>query len=49
MERFGSLPRAMEATLEELGEVEGVGGARARSIQEGLRRLAEASLLERYV
>jgi diadenylate cyclase len=49
VERFTTLPRAMEATLEELGEVEGVGGARARSIQEGLRRLAEASLLERYV
>jgi diadenylate cyclase len=47
--RFGSLPRILEATIAELDEVEGVGGSRARAIQEGLRRLTEASLLDRYV
>ncbi|MTV25023.1 DNA integrity scanning protein DisA [Nitriliruptoraceae bacterium ZYF776] len=49
VERFATLPRVMEATIEELDEVEGVGTSRARTIQDGLRRLAEASLLERYV
>ncbi len=47
--RFKDLQRVMEASLEDLDEVEGVGETRARSIQDGLRRLAESSLLERYV
>lgn len=49
VERFSTLPRVMEASISELDEVEGVGESRARAIQEGLRRLAEASLLDRYV
>ncbi len=49
VDRFATLPRVMEATIAELDEVEGVGESRARAIQEGLRRLAEASLLDRYV
>jgi diadenylate cyclase len=32
----------------DLEEVEGVGGARARSVKEGLARLAESSILDRY-
>lgn len=47
--RFQNLQRVMEASVDDLDEVEGIGGARARSIQDGLRRLAESSLLERYV
>ena len=46
--RFKSLQRLMEASLEELDEVEGVGATRARAIKEGLARLAESSILERY-
>ncbi len=46
--RFGSLERLMDASLEELDEVEGIGEARARSIREGIARLAETSILERY-
>jgi diadenylate cyclase len=46
---FGTLPRVMEATIAELDDVEGIGETRARLIQDGLRRLAEASLLDRYV
>lgn len=49
VDRFGALPRIMEATISELDDVEGVGESRARAIQEGLRRLAEATLIERYV
>jgi len=48
VERFNTLPRIMEATIAELDEVEGVGESRARTIQDGLRRMAEASLLDRY-
>ena len=46
--RFGSLQRLMSATIEELDDVEGIGGARARSIKDGLTRLAEVTALERY-
>jgi len=46
---FGTLPRIMEATVSELDDVEGIGAARARSIQDGLRRMAEANLLDHYV
>jgi diadenylate cyclase len=46
--RFGSLERLMDASLEELDDVEGIGEARARSIREGITRLAETSILERY-
>ena len=49
VQRFHNLQRVMDASLEDLDEVEGVGETRARSIQDGLRRLAESSLLERYV
>jgi diadenylate cyclase len=33
----------------DLVEVEGVGESRARAIKDGLARLAESSILERYV
>lgn len=45
--RFHSLQRVMAASLEDLDEVEGVGDARARSIYEGLRRLASSAQPER--
>ncbi|HEY8474609.1 MAG TPA: DNA integrity scanning diadenylate cyclase DisA [Natronosporangium sp.] len=46
---FGSLQRLLGATVEDLQAVDGVGETRARGIREGLSRLAEASILERYV
>jgi diadenylate cyclase len=49
VEHFGSLQRLLGATVEDLQAVEGVGDARARGVREGLSRLAEASILERYV
>ncbi|MBW3601509.1 MAG: DNA integrity scanning diadenylate cyclase DisA [Actinobacteria bacterium] len=48
VQRFSSLEALMAADVESLDEVEGVGAARARSIKEGLSRLAESSILERY-
>src|SRR5207253_1383218 len=41
VEHFGSLQKIMRATVDDLDEVEGVGGARAQAIKEGLSRLAE--------
>ena len=48
VDRFTSLPQIMRASLDDLEEVEGVGEAKARSVKDGLARLAEASILERY-
>lgn len=41
--RFHNLQGVMRASLEQLDEVEGVGEARARSIRDGLRRVAESN------
>lgn len=46
---FGGLQRLLSATVEELMEVDGVGEGRARAVREGLSRLAESSILDRYV
>src|SRR4051794_13838660 len=48
VERFGTLPKIMRASLSDLVEVEGVGEARARAIKDGLSRVAETSILDRY-
>ena len=49
VEHFGSLQKLLAAGIEDLQVVDGVGESRARSIREGLSRLAESSILERYV
>jgi len=49
VERFGTLQALLSASLEDLMTVEGVGEGRARAVREGLSRLAESSILERYV
>ena len=46
--RFGSLQKIMRATIDDLDEVTGVGEMRARAIKDGLSRLAESSILDRY-
>ena len=48
VDRFGSLQKIMRATIEELDGVAGVGEVRARAIKDGLSRLAETSILDRY-
>ena len=48
VERFGTLQKIMRATIDDLDDVEGVGETRARAIKEGLSRLAESSILDRY-
>jgi diadenylate cyclase len=49
VEHFGGLQKLLAASLEDLQAVDGVGETRARSVREGLSRLAESSILERYV
>jgi len=49
VDHFGSLQKLLAANLEDLMAVEGVGEGRARAVREGLSRLAESSILERYV
>jgi diadenylate cyclase len=49
VDHFGGLQKLLAATIDDLQLVEGVGDTRARSVREGLSRLAESSILERYV
>jgi len=46
--RFGSLPEILSASAAELESVEGIGAATARHVRDGLARLVEASIFERY-
>jgi diadenylate cyclase len=48
VERFATLQKIMRATIDDLDDVKDVGGTRARAIKEGLSRLAETSILDRY-
>ncbi len=49
IEHFSDLSSIVEATSEELDEVDGVGEVRARSIKEGLKRLRDQVLLDRHI
>lgn len=49
VDHFGVLQKLLSASIDDLQNVEGVGELRARSVREGLSRLAESSILERYV
>lgn len=49
VDHFGSLQKLLGAGVEDLQVVDGIGDTRARAIREGLSRLAESSILERYV
>ncbi len=49
VDHFGSLQKLLAASIDDLQAVDGVGENRARTVREGLSRLAESSILERYV
>jgi len=49
VEAFGSLSAIMEATIEELDDVEGIGEVRAKAIRDGLRRLREQALVDSHI
>jgi diadenylate cyclase len=46
--RFGNLPEIMSATVAELESVDGIGSVTARMVRDGLSRMVEASIFERY-
>jgi diadenylate cyclase len=46
---FGEFKKILEASIEELDTVEGIGEARARLIQDGLRKMQEQALLNRHI
>jgi diadenylate cyclase len=48
VERYGTLQKLLSATVTDLDTVEGVSKATARTIKDGLARLAETSILDRY-
>jgi diadenylate cyclase len=48
VERFGTLPEIMSASTSDLESVDGIGSATARLIRDGLARMVEASIFERY-
>ena len=48
VDQFGDLQKIMRASIGDLAEVDGVSGRRAQSIKDGLARLAETSILDRY-
>ncbi len=49
VEDLGSLDAVLRASQRDLEAVEGVGAVRAREIREGLRRLQEHNLVDRYL
>lgn len=49
IDRYRGLQPLLAATYEDLMQVDGVGETRAHAIREGLSRMAESSLLERYI
>lgn len=49
VDHFGSLQQLLASNVDDLMDVDGVGEGRARLVREGLSRLAESSLLDRYV
>ncbi|MGW3468023.1 DNA integrity scanning diadenylate cyclase DisA [Saccharopolyspora sp. NPDC000995] len=48
VEHFGSLQRLLAATVDELRAVESIGDTRASQVREGLSRLAESSIVDRF-
>ncbi|MBZ4688217.1 MAG: diadenylate cyclase [Clostridia bacterium] len=49
VERFGVLPKIIQASVQELDEVEGIGEVRAKTIKEGLQKLREQLLLDPHI
>lgn len=48
VEHFGGLQKLLAASVEDLQVVDGVGEARARTVREGISRLAETSIIDRF-
>lgn len=46
---FGNLQKLLAASIDDFQVIDGIGAIRARSLREGLSRLAETSLIDRFV
>lgn len=49
VEHFGSVSKLLAANIDDLQAVEGIGESRARAVREGLSRVADASLTDRFL
>jgi diadenylate cyclase len=49
IDQFGTLQNLLAASIDDLQAVEGIGELRAKNVREGLSRLAESTILDRYV
>jgi diadenylate cyclase len=49
VEHFSSLTHVLSASIHHLDEVEGIGSVRARTIQDGLKRIREQALIDRHL
>ncbi len=49
VDHFGGLQNLMAANIDDLMTVDGIGEQRARTVREGLSRIAETSLLDRFM
>ncbi|HWR56250.1 MAG TPA: DNA integrity scanning diadenylate cyclase DisA [Negativicutes bacterium] len=49
VQSFRTLHRISNTTISELDDVEGIGEVRARAIKDGLKRIREQALLDRYI
>ena len=49
VEHFGGLQKLLAASAEDLQVVDGVGETRARAVREAISRLAEVSIIDRYL
>jgi diadenylate cyclase len=49
VEQFGTLQNLLAAGIDDLQSVDGIGELRAKNVREGLSRLAESTILDRYV
>ncbi len=47
--KYNNLKGIREATVEELDKVEGIGKVRANAIKEGMKRIREQALIDRYI
>ena len=49
VEHFETLTNVLEASIDRLDEVEGIGAVRARTIQDGLKRIQEQVFIDRHL
>jgi len=49
VKEFGDLSTIMDASIDQLDDVDGIGEVRAKAIKDGLRRLREQALVDSHI